>query len=156
MLGGVILLVVAVIAVSVLMNEKKTEKQNPGKAQTISYRPDFHFSSPDKWKNDPQQPIYYQGKYHYYYLYNKDYPEGNGTEWRHATSEDLIHWKIMELRFQNIRQKTVIHGLDLSFTIRIIQLGLVKMRDCDCDTANGKVRAAGTVSLVQHRWRQHL
>lgn len=93
MLGGVILLVVAVIAVSVLMNEKKTEKQNPGKAQTISYRPDFHFSSPDKWKNDPQQPIYYQGKYHYYYLYNKDYPEGNGTEWRHATSEDLIHWE---------------------------------------------------------------
>ncbi|MCM3225686.1 glycoside hydrolase family 32 protein [Terribacillus saccharophilus] len=93
MLGGVILLVVAVIAVSVLMNEKKTEKQNPRKAQTISYRPDFHFSSPDKWKNDPQQPIYYQGKYHYYYLYNKDYPEGNGTEWRHATSEDLIHWE---------------------------------------------------------------
>ncbi|MGG1592481.1 glycoside hydrolase family 32 protein [Terribacillus saccharophilus] len=93
MLGGVILLVVAVIAVSVLMNEKKTEKQNPGKAQTISYRPDFHFSSPDKWKNDPQQPIYYQGKYRYYYLYNKDYPEGNGTEWRHATSEDLIHWE---------------------------------------------------------------
>lgn len=93
MLSGVILLVVAVIAVSVLMNEKKTEKQNPGKAQTISYRPDYHFSSPDKWKNDPQQPIYYQGKYHYYYLYNKDYPEGNGTEWRHATSEDLIHWE---------------------------------------------------------------
>ncbi|MFP7492909.1 GH32 C-terminal domain-containing protein [Terribacillus saccharophilus] len=93
MLGVIILLIVAVIAVFVLMDDKKAGKQNPGKAQTISYRPDFHFSSPDKWKNDPQQPIYYKGKYHYYYLYNKDYPDGNGTEWRHATSEDLIHWE---------------------------------------------------------------
>lgn len=93
MLGVLILLVAAVVAVFVLINEKKTHNQSPGKAQTISYRPVFHFSSPDKWKNDPQQPIYYQGKYHYYYLYNKDYPEGNGTEWRHATSEDLVHWE---------------------------------------------------------------
>lgn len=93
MLGVLILLVAAVVAAFVLSNEKKTQNQSPGKAQTISYRPAFHFSSPDKWKNDPQQPIYYQGKYHYYYLYNKDYPEGNGTEWRHATSEDLVHWE---------------------------------------------------------------
>ncbi|MFB1097473.1 glycoside hydrolase family 32 protein [Terribacillus sp. JSM ZJ617] len=93
MLGVLILLVAAVVAAFVLSNEKKTQNQSPGKAQTISYRPVFHFSSPDKWKNDPQQPIYYQGKYHYYYLYNKDYPEGNGTEWRHATSEDLVHWE---------------------------------------------------------------
>lgn len=93
MLGVLILLVAAVVAAFVLINEKKTHNQSPGKAQTISYRPVFHFSSPDKWKNDPQQPIYYQGKYHYYYLYNKDYPEGNGTEWRHATSEDLVHWE---------------------------------------------------------------
>lgn len=93
MLVVLILLVAALVVVFLLMYEKNTEKQSPGKAQTISYRPAFHFSSPDKWKNDPQQPIYYQGEYHYYYLYNKDYPDGNGTEWRHATSDDLIHWE---------------------------------------------------------------
>lgn len=58
-----------------------------------SYRAKYHFTTPDKWKNDPQKPIYLDGFYHYYYLYNGDYPDGNGTEWRHAVSKDLVHWK---------------------------------------------------------------
>ncbi|MBT2292788.1 glycoside hydrolase family 32 protein [Paenibacillus albidus] len=61
--------------------------------QKPSYRANYHFTTPDKWKNDPQRPIYLDGKYHYYYLYNRDYPKGNGTEWRHATSTDLVYWK---------------------------------------------------------------
>lgn len=93
MIGMLILLAAAIASAFVLVLQKKTEHAYPYKAGTDSYRPVFHFSSPDKWKNDPQQPIYYQGKYHYFYLYNKDYPDGNGTEWRHATSEDLIHWE---------------------------------------------------------------
>ncbi|MCM2534502.1 glycoside hydrolase family 32 protein [Neobacillus pocheonensis] len=60
---------------------------------TLTYRPVYHFSAPDKWINDPQRPVFFDGKYHYYYLYNKDYPNGNGTEWRQATSRDLVHWK---------------------------------------------------------------
>lgn len=60
--------------------------------QNPSYRAIYHFTTPDKWKNDPQKPIFFDGKYHYYYLYNSDYPDGNGTEWRQATSEDLVHW----------------------------------------------------------------
>ncbi|MFP3125900.1 glycoside hydrolase family 32 protein [Ectobacillus funiculus] len=59
----------------------------------LTYRPVYHFSAPDKWINDPQRPVFFDGKYHYYYLYNKDYPNGNGTEWRQATSQDLVHWK---------------------------------------------------------------
>lgn len=39
-----------------------------------------------------KKPIYFDGKYHYFYLYNRDYPKGNGTEWRHAVSDDLVHW----------------------------------------------------------------
>ncbi|WP_077310522.1 glycoside hydrolase family 32 protein [Terribacillus halophilus] len=88
-----LLLALVVVTVFLLINRESAEQHNAGKAQAVTYRPVFHFSSPDKWKNDPQKPIYYQGKYHYYYLYNKDYPNGNGTEWRHATSEDLIHWE---------------------------------------------------------------
>ncbi|MEC0182341.1 glycoside hydrolase family 32 protein [Paenibacillus peoriae] len=60
---------------------------------TPTYRAAYHFTVPDKWKNDPQRLIYMDGQYHYYYLYNRDYPEKNGTEWRHATSTDLVHWK---------------------------------------------------------------
>lgn len=61
--------------------------------QKLNHRAIYHFTTPDKWKNDPQRPIFFDGEYHYYYLYNRDYPNGNGTEWRHATSEDLMHWK---------------------------------------------------------------
>ncbi|MFP4976051.1 glycoside hydrolase family 32 protein [Paenibacillus sp. CN-4] len=58
-----------------------------------TYRANYHFTVLDHWKNDPQRPIFLDGKYHYYYLYNRDYPQGSGTEWRHATSTDLVHWK---------------------------------------------------------------
>lgn len=71
-------------------NEKPTTDPE---VEPYSYRADYHFTVPDNWKNDPQRPIYLNGKYYYYYLYNEDYPEGNGTEWRYAISEDLIHWE---------------------------------------------------------------
>ncbi|MCF7480497.1 glycoside hydrolase family 32 protein [Vibrio sp. J1-1] len=43
--------------------------------------------------NDPQRPLLIDGVWHYYYLYNADYPNGNGTEWYHMTSKDLVHWQ---------------------------------------------------------------
>ena len=43
--------------------------------------------------NDPQRPFQLDGVWHYYYLYNADHPDGNGTEWYHATSTDLVHWR---------------------------------------------------------------
>lgn len=54
-------------------------------------RPAFHFSVPDNWKNDPQRPVYIDGEYHYYYLYNADYLRGGGgTSWRRATTTDHV------------------------------------------------------------------
>jgi len=54
-------------------------------------RPGFHFSVPDNWKNDPQRPIYIDGEYLYYYLYNEDYlAGGGGTSWRLATTRDHV------------------------------------------------------------------
>ncbi|MCY8235349.1 glycoside hydrolase family 32 protein [Priestia endophytica] len=44
--------------------------------------------------NDIQRPIYINGEHHLYYLYNKDYSwGGNGTEWAHAVSVDLVNWE---------------------------------------------------------------
>lgn len=73
--------------------ETSVSEETPLAPQQPTYRASYHFTTPDKWMNDPQRPIYFDGKYHYYYLYNKDYPKGNGTEWRHATSTDLVHWQ---------------------------------------------------------------
>lgn len=60
-------------------------------AACASYRAQYHFTVPDQWKNDPQRPIWIDGEYHYYYLYNADYTTGVvGTAWRLATSSDLV------------------------------------------------------------------
>ncbi|MEZ5086695.1 MAG: glycoside hydrolase family 32 protein [Tessaracoccus sp.] len=61
---------------------------------SLSLRPAYHFSAPDNWKNDPQRPIYVNGEYLYYYLYNADYIEGRGgTAWRLATTRDHVKFK---------------------------------------------------------------
>ena len=57
------------------------------------HRPAVHLTPEQNWMNDPQRPFLLDGVWHYYYLYNADYPEGNGTAWYHATSTDPVHWK---------------------------------------------------------------
>lgn len=57
-------------------------------------RPYYHVSVPDNWKNDPQRPVYIDGEYHYYYLYNADYVNGGGgTSWRRATTTDHVSFR---------------------------------------------------------------
>ena len=59
---------------------------------TTSYRAVYHNTVPDYWMNDPQRPIYLNGQFHYYYLYNDDYPATDHTSWRQVTSTDLVHF----------------------------------------------------------------
>ena len=57
------------------------------------YRPQFHFSPPEKWMNDPNGLVYNNGIYHLFYQY---YPEDivwGPMHWGHATSKDLINWE---------------------------------------------------------------
>ncbi|GGD53271.1 hypothetical protein GCM10011361_19950 [Muriicola marianensis] len=57
------------------------------------FRPQYHFSPPEKWMNDPNGLVYHQGVYHLFYQY---YPEDivwGPMHWGHATSTDLLHWE---------------------------------------------------------------
>lgn len=59
-----------------------------------SYRPQYHFSVPDHWKNDPIRPVYVDGEYNYYYLYDEDYDGApTQTAWRRATTTDNVVYK---------------------------------------------------------------
>jgi levanbiose-producing levanase len=61
-------------------------------AAATTYRPAYHHTVPDRWMNDPQRPIYLDGQFHYYYLYNNDYPATNHTAWRRTTTTDLVRF----------------------------------------------------------------
>ncbi|MCX6866745.1 MAG: hypothetical protein NTV46_11115, partial [Verrucomicrobia bacterium] len=63
------------------------------------YRPLYHFTGVESWINDPNGPIYHDGKYHLFYQFDPQVPDGKGGWarsqrcWGHAVSCDLVHWK---------------------------------------------------------------
>ena len=63
------------------------------------YRPLYHFTGVESWINDPNGPIYHDGKYHLFYQFDPQLPDGKGGWtrskrcWGHAVSDDLVRWK---------------------------------------------------------------
>ena len=59
------------------------------------YRPQFHFTPPAGWLNDPVGMFYYEGEYHLHYLGapGKANGMGWGDTWVHLVSKDMLHWQ---------------------------------------------------------------
>lgn len=66
--------------------EKKIKKEN---------RPEYHFSNPVGWMNDPNGFSDYKGEHHLFFQY---YPYATNWElmyWGHAKSNDFINWEYL-------------------------------------------------------------
>ncbi|WP_299763808.1 glycoside hydrolase family 32 protein [uncultured Dokdonia sp.] len=74
------------------VKEESTEKKDVVRFRE-SYRPQYHFTPPEKWMNDPNGLLFYKDTYHLFYQY---YPEDivwGPMHWGHATSKDLVSWE---------------------------------------------------------------
>ncbi|MGB5821409.1 MAG: glycoside hydrolase family 32 protein [Saonia sp.] len=58
-----------------------------------AYRPQFHFSPPEKWMNDPNGLVYNDGIYHLFYQFYPDDIVWGPMHWGHAVSKDMLHWE---------------------------------------------------------------
>ncbi len=53
------------------------------------WRPQFHFSQPSLFMNDPNGLVHDDGEWHLFYQFRP----GGGIVWGHAVSTDLLHWQ---------------------------------------------------------------
>lgn len=59
---------------------------------TDPLRPQYHLLPSHNWMNDPNGPIFFQGRYHMFHQYNPQGAIWGNMNWAHATSPDMIHW----------------------------------------------------------------
>ena len=57
-------------------------------------RPCFHLLPAKNWMNDPNGPIFWNGRYHMFFQYNPHGATWGDMSWNHAISTDMIHWKL--------------------------------------------------------------
>lgn len=64
----------------------------------------YHFEQKKGWMNDPNGCVFFKGRWHMFFQYRENGKETQ-TWWGHAVSEDLLHWKELDVALKCENEK---------------------------------------------------
>lgn len=112
------------------------------------FKPEYHFSAPVGWINDPNGLIRYGGYYHIFYQYHPYSLQWGPMHWGHARSKDLLHFEHLPVALapDAFEESGCFSGgavaggdgaLHLLYTRNFEQGGLVRQTQCHAVSSDG-------------------